>query len=196
MLTIHPIQPNTIHPPNPSSILLNLPLPRLLHIREAIPHLLEHREFLLSNLGVCFSSKRVYRIDRIGDFSAVHIQVLDALKGIFKVDGYHRGVEFAETLLPECLADILLGLAEAEEEVNTGLYGNVEVVAAVSGQENDTLEVLQLAEEDGNDAVVFEVASLARVAGFEENIGFVNQDDGFPECGKSKVIFELGVDVV
>ena len=61
--------------------------------------------------------------------------------------------------------------------MDAGLEGGVDVVDAVGGEEEDAFVVFQDAEEDGDEFVALQVV---RAALFEEDVGFVEEEDGVP----------------
>ena len=65
-------------------------------------------------------------------------------------------------------------------DMDTGLKGGVDVVDAVGGEEEDAFVVFEDTEEDGDEFVAFEVVGGAL---FEEDVGFVEEEDGVPFGG-------------
>ena len=65
--------------------------------------------------------------------------------------------------------------------MDSTLDGFIESGNAISGEYHDALEIFQLAEEDGYEGVVVEVLALTA---FEEYVGFVEEEDGFPAGNK------------
>ena len=75
-------------------------------------------------------------------------------------------------------------------DVDAGLEGGVDVVDAVGGEEEDPLVVFEDAEEDGDELVAFEVV---RAALLEEDVGFVEEEDGVPFAGHFEDVGERGL---
>ena len=74
--------------------------------------------------------------------------------------------------------------------------GRVKDRDAIGGQDEDTLEVFEHAEEDGDEGVAGDVVVCAL---FEEDIGFVEEEEGAPGMGDVEdlgqvLLEEAGVD--
>ena len=84
-------------------------------------------------------------------------------------------------LLDEGGPDLALGflaqLVVFDAEVDATLDRLVENGHPVRGQDHDALEILQLSQEDRDEGVVLEVVLGA---GFEEDVRFVEEEDGLP----------------
>ena len=80
----------------------------------------------------------------------------------------------------------------AQGDVDARLEGVVKGLDAVGGQEQDALEVLEQAEEYGDERVAVDVLYGAL---FEEDIGFVEEEDAAPAVGEVKHFLELGFEV-
>ena len=78
-------------------------------------------------------------------------------------------------------------------DVDAGLEGGVDVVDAVGGEEEDAFVVLEDAEEDGDEFVALQVV---RAALFEEDVGFVEEEDGVPFAGHFEDVGKRGFDLV
>ena len=78
---------------------------------------------------------------------------------------------------PDLRFRLLAQLIIFDTEVDAALDRLVEDGHSVRGQDHDALEVLELPEEDGDEGVVLQVVLGAR---FEEDVGFVEEEDGFP----------------
>ena len=64
--------------------------------------------------------------------------------------------------------------------MDTALEGLVEHADAVSSEEEDAVEILESAEENGNEGVAFEVLVVAVL---EEDVGFVEEEYGGESYG-------------
>ena len=78
---------------------------------------------------------------------------------------------------PDLRFGFLAQLVVFDTEVDAALDCLVEDGHSVRGQDHYALEVLQLPEEDGDEGVVLQVVLGAS---FEEDVGFVEEEDGFP----------------
>ena len=78
---------------------------------------------------------------------------------------------------PDLRFRFLAQLIVFDTEVDAALHSLVEDGHSVRRQDHDALEVLELPEEDGDEGVVLQVVLGAR---FEEDVGFVEEEDGFP----------------
>jgi hypothetical protein len=76
--------------------------------------------------------------------------------------------------------------------VDARLHGQVERGQAVGGEEDDAREVLELLEEDGDEGVALGIAGLL-VAGLEEDVGLVEEDNGLPGGGVLKELPKLNL---
>lgn len=74
-----------------------------------------------------------------------------------------------------------------QTEMDAWFEGAVDIVDAVGSEEEETLEVFERAEEDGDEFVAFEVMGGA---GFEEDVGFVEEEDRVPFRGHEEDVFE------
>ena len=72
---------------------------------------------------------------------------------------------------------LLAQLIVFDTKVDAALDRLVEDGHPVRRQDHHALEVLELPEEDGDEGVVLQVVLRAR---FEEDVGFVEEEDGFP----------------
>ena len=88
---------------------------------------------------------------------------------------------------PDLGLGLLAQLVVLDAEVDAALDRLVEDGHPVRRQDHDALEVLELAQEDGDEGVVREVVLGAR---FEENVGFVEEQDGFPAGDEVKDLRE------
>ena len=82
-----------------------------------------------------------------------------------------------EEIDPDVAARGFAELAVPHADVYAGLEGGVDVVDPVGGEEEDAFIVLEDAEEDGDEFVAFQVV---RAALFEEDVGFVEEEDSVP----------------
>lgn len=73
--------------------------------------------------------------------------------------------------------------------MDAGLEGIVERLDAVSGQEEDTLEVLQQAQKDADEGVAMDVLDRAFL---QKYISFVEEQNGAPGMCNIKNLIELG----
>ena len=71
--------------------------------------------------------------------------------------------------------------------MDTALESLIEHADAVGGEEEDPLEVFKSAEEDGNEGVAFEILVVAIL---EEDVGFVEEEDGGEGYGVVEDFFE------
>ena len=71
--------------------------------------------------------------------------------------------------------------------MNAALEGLIEHANAVGGEEEDALEIFESAEEDGNESVAFQVFVVAVL---EEDVGFVEEEDGGKGYGVVEDFFE------
>ncbi len=81
---------------------------------------------------------------------------------------------------------------EAEGDVDAGLEGLVEGADAVGGEEEDAGEIVESAKEDGDEGVAGEVVIVAVL---EEDVGFVEEEDGAPGGGVVEGFFEFGFEL-
>ena len=77
--------------------------------------------------------------------------------------------------------------------MDAGLERRVHVFDPVGGQEEDALVVLEHAQEDGDEFVTLEVM---RAALFEEDVRFVEQEDGVPFRAHLQHVRQRGLDAV
>ena len=78
---------------------------------------------------------------------------------------------------------------QAQGDVDAGLEGLVEGADAVGGEEEDPREVVESAEEDGDEGVALQVFVVAVL---QEDVGFVEEEDGVPGGGVVEDFFEFG----
>ena len=110
--------------------------------------------------------------------------------------GSHSGRRDLVCLLDESGPDLrlcfLAQLIVLDAQVDATLDRLVEDGHSVRGQYHHALEVLQLPQEDGDEGVVLQVVLGA---GFEEDVGLVQQEDGLPAGDEvenlRETVFEL-----
>lgn len=74
--------------------------------------------------------------------------------------------------------------------MNSGLHGQVKSPKAICCQEYYSREVLELFEKHSNEGIAVSVAGVF-IPRFQENIGFVQEDDGLPYGGILEDFFEF-----
>ena len=93
---------------------------------------------------------------------------------------------------PDLRFCFLAQLVVLDAQVDAALDRFVEDGDSVCGQYHDALEVLQLPQEDGDEGVVLQVVLGA---GFEEDVGLVEEEDGLPASDAvenlRETVFEL-----
>lgn len=104
------------------------------------------------------------------------------------------GVDSArEEGLPDGGAAVAVQVGVLEGHVDTTLKGRVHVLDAVGGEEEDTLVVLEHAEEDADDAVAVHVGGGT---GLEEDVALIEQEDGVPVRDHGEDLAEVALELV
>ena len=126
------------------------------------------------------TSEQLRRLEHIFNLAAVHVilgqlvQVLVAETVLLAIGGTVEEVD------PDVSARGCAEVVVLHADVDAGLEGGVDVVDAVGGEEEDAFVVFEDAEEDGDEFVSFQVV---RAALLEEDVGFVEEEDGVPFAG-------------
>ena len=76
--------------------------------------------------------------------------------------------------------------------MDAGLEGLIESADAVCGEEEDALEIIECAQENGDESIALEVLVVAVL---EEDVGFVEEEDCVPSGGVIEDFFEFGLEV-
>lgn len=76
-------------------------------------------------------------------------------------------------------------------DMDTRLESGIDIVHAVGGEEENAFIIFKDTEEDGDEFIAFEVV---RGALFEEDVGFVEEEDGVPFGGHFEDVAEGGFD--
>ena len=124
------------------------------------------------------TSQQLRRLEHILNLPPIHLiprQHIEFL--VAEAMALGRGVEEID---PDVAARGFAELAVAHADVDAGLEGGVDVVDAVGSEEEDAFVVLEDAEEDGDEFVALQVV---RAALFEEDVGFVEEEDSVPFAG-------------
>ena len=106
----------------------------------------------------------------------------DRLQPILRTD-------FVQEHLPHRPLRLGRQLAIPKRHVDTRLESIIERLHAVRGKEQDPLEVLEQPEEDGNQSVAVDVLDGTLL---EEDIGFVEEQDGTPAVGDVEDFVKFG----
>ena len=96
-----------------------------------------------------------------------------------------------QEVLPDGFARLDAELLIVEADVDARLEGRVESLHAVGGQEHGALVVFEDAQEDGDELVALEFVQAAL---FEEDVGFVEQEDGVPAAAHFENVLQFGLD--
>ncbi len=99
--------------------------------------------------------------------------------------------QIREEEAPDAGATLAVEGGQAEGDMDAGLEGLVESADAVGGEEEDAVEVVEGAEEDGDEGVAGEVFVVAVL---EEDVGFVEEEDGVPGVGVVEDFFEAALE--
>ena len=105
------------------------------------------------------------------------------------------GREVVDEDIPHGDTARLVQARQAQGNVNAGLKGLIEGADAVGGEEQDAREVVEGAEEDGDQGVALEGGG-GQVAVLEEDVGFVEQQDGAPGDGVVEDLLEAGLELL
>ena len=101
----------------------------------------------------------------------------------------HLGEEAPPDLLARFVAEAVV----RQHDRDAGQDRVVDLADTVGGQEEQPAEVLEPSQEDGDDGVA---PNVPRDAPFEEDVGFVEQEDGVPALREREPLLQLLVDVV
>ena len=142
-----------------------------------------------TQLDALVDSERLRGADAVLDLAAVEHRLGEAIVvGVSEGDGADA-VELAHALQehgPDGLAGLVGELGVTEGDVDAGLEGVVEGFDAVGGEEEDALEVLEQAQEDGDEGVAVDILHRALL---QEDVRFVEEEDGAPGMRKGLLAF-------
>ena len=136
-----------------------------------------------AQLHALIDRQRLRRAHAVLDLTAVQHRLGQAV--VVRLGELDRldAVELAHALQeqgPDGLARLVGELGVAQGDVDAGLEGVVEGLDAVSREEEDALEVLEQAQEDGDEGVAVDVLDGALL---KEDVRFVKEEDGAPGEG-------------
>ena len=125
----------------------------------------------------------------ITDLAAVKAVIVEIVRYVCHQSGLVlvRKIHLPDKDGPDLAALDRIESLQANGHVDARLEGLVDIAGTVSGQEEDAVEVLQFAEEDGDESVS---AHVVDVAFLEEDVGLVHEQDGFPGDGVAEDFFE------
>ena len=122
------------------------------------------------------TSQQLRRLEHILNLPPIHLIPRQHIK-VFVTEVMLAFGRRVEEIDPDVAARGFAELAVPHADVDAGLKGGVDVVDAVGGEEKDAFVVFKDAEEYGDEFVALQVV---RAALFEEDVGFVEEEDGVP----------------
>ena len=137
--------------------------------------------------------QQLRRLQYIFDFAAIHIKLrqtsqilITKTMPLFILRHRH-----AQKVIPNMTSGTLAKLIILHADVNSALKRSIDIIHTVCREEEDALVVFEDAEEDGDEFVALEVVGGAL---FEEDVGFVEEEDGVPFCGHFEYVGEGAFD--
>ena len=136
-----------------------------------------------AQLHALIDRQRLRRADTILDLAPIQHRLGEAIVVRLCELNSLDAVELTDALEehdPDGLAGLVGEFGVAQGDVDAGLEGVVEGLDAVGGEEEDALEVFEQAQEDGDEGIAVDVLDGAL---FEEDVCFVEEEDGAPRDG-------------
>ena len=127
-------------------------------------------------LFTLLTSQQLGRLEHILALSAIQLELGQRLNLLLR----NAALLALEEIAPHRLPALIVELGIVQTEVDPRLKRRVNVVNAVRGEEENAFVVLEQAQEDADELVALEVV---RGAGFEEDVGLVEAQNGVPLCG-------------
>ena len=138
------------------------------------------------------TGQQLRRLEHVLNLPPIHLMPRQPIE-VFVTEAVLPLCRSVEEIDPDEAARGFTELAVPHADVDTGLEGGVDVVDAVGGEEEDAFVVFEDAEEDGDEFVALQVV---RAALFEEDVGFVEEEDGVPFACHFKDVGKRGFHLV